>query len=296
MADPSSDAAKPATQAVAEAEPAAPKEPPAALPAPTATTAEPPKKPGVSQLLVVFLTVLIDLLGFGIVIPLLPIYSKAYGASEVELGLLFASFSAMQFVFAPFWGRLSDRIGRRPVLVGGLFGTAASYALFAYADSMPLLYLSLIFVKTLHEFGHAYFCRKWGGEVHIMGVMLMIFTPVPYVDATSSWGFRSHARRALVGAAGMIVEVFLAAIAAFIWASTAPGVIHSVAYNIMFVASVSTLIFNLNPLLRFDGADFFDARTSAVGGALGLPSWKTWRETLAQCRRRRKGSGQHWRQ
>ncbi len=98
------------------------------------------KKPGRSQLLVVFMTVLIDLLGFGIVIPLLPIYSKAYGASELELGLLFASFSAMQFVFAPFWGRLSDRIGRRPVLIGGLLGTSASYVLFAYADSMALLF------------------------------------------------------------------------------------------------------------------------------------------------------------
>ncbi len=119
--------------------------------------------------------------------------------------------------------------------------------------NVPLLYLALIFVKTLHEFGHAYFCRKWGGEVHVMGIMLMIFTPVPYVDASSSWGFRSHARRALVGGAGMIVEVFLAAIAAVVWAKTGPGVLHSVAHNIMFVASVSTLVFNLNPLLRFDG-------------------------------------------
>ncbi|MEQ1859753.1 MAG: hypothetical protein ABMA13_07455 [Chthoniobacteraceae bacterium] len=120
-------------------------------------------------------------------------------------------------------------------------------------SNLPLLYLALVFVKTLHEFGHAYFCRKWGGEVHVMGVMLMIFTPVPYVDATASWGFRSHARRALVGSAGMIVEIFVAAIAALVWAATGPGALHSVAHNIMFVASVSTLIFNLNPLLRFDG-------------------------------------------
>jgi len=120
-------------------------------------------------------------------------------------------------------------------------------------SNLPLLYLALVVVKTLHEFGHAYFCRKWGGEVHVMGVMLMIFTPVPYVDATASWGFRSHARRALVGAAGMIVELFVAAVAAFVWARTGPGVVHAIAHNIMLVASVSTLIFNLNPLLRFDG-------------------------------------------
>jgi putative peptide zinc metalloprotease protein len=119
--------------------------------------------------------------------------------------------------------------------------------------NLPLLYLSLIVVKTLHEFGHAFFCRKWGGEVHVMGVMLMIFTPIPYVDATSSWGFRSKWRRAMVGSAGMIVEIFLAAIAAMVWANTGPGAAHSIAHNIMFVASVSTLVFNLNPLLRFDG-------------------------------------------
>jgi MFS family permease len=87
-----------------------------------------------SPLLFIFLTVFIDLLGFGIVIPLLPIYSDAYGASNTELGLLFASFSGMQFLFAPMWGRLSDRIGRRPVLIGGLVGTALAYLLFAYFD------------------------------------------------------------------------------------------------------------------------------------------------------------------
>jgi putative peptide zinc metalloprotease protein len=120
-------------------------------------------------------------------------------------------------------------------------------------DNLALLYAGMVFVKTLHEFGHAYFCRKFGGEVHVMGIMLMIFTPVPYMDATASWGFRSRWKRLLVGGAGMIVELFVAAIATFIWAKTAPGTLHSLAYNIMFVASVSTVIFNINPLLRFDG-------------------------------------------
>ncbi|MBL8863295.1 MAG: MFS transporter [Planctomycetes bacterium] len=95
-----------------------------------------------SPLLFVFLTVFIDLLGFGIVIPLLPVYSEMYRAGPAEIGLLMASFSAMQFVFAPFWGRLSDRIGRKPVLVGGLLGTAAAYVLFARADSLALLFAS----------------------------------------------------------------------------------------------------------------------------------------------------------
>lgn len=119
--------------------------------------------------------------------------------------------------------------------------------------NLPLLYLGMVLVKTLHEFGHAYFCRRFGGEVHVMGVMLMIFTPIPYMDATSSWGFRSRWKRALVGAAGMIVEVFVAAIAALVWANTSPGTVHSLAHNMMLVASVSTVAFNMIPLMRFDG-------------------------------------------
>jgi putative peptide zinc metalloprotease protein len=120
-------------------------------------------------------------------------------------------------------------------------------------DNLLLLYLGMVLVKAFHEFGHAYFCRRFGGEVHVMGVMLMIFTPMPYVDATSAWRFRERWQRMLVGGAGMIVELFIAAIAAFFWAHTGPGLVHSLAYNIMFVASVSTLVFNLNPLMRFDG-------------------------------------------
>jgi putative peptide zinc metalloprotease protein len=116
-----------------------------------------------------------------------------------------------------------------------------------------LLYAGLVIVKTLHEFGHAYFCKRFGGEVHVMGVMLMIFTPIPYVDASSSWGFRSRWQRVLVGAAGMIVEVFVAALAVFVWANTGPGTLHNLCYNMMFVASVSTVVFNINPLLRYDG-------------------------------------------
>src|SRR5580704_14174711 len=90
---------------------------------------------GKASLLVIFLTVFIDLLGFGIVLPLLPVYGRQFGVDQhgVELGLLMASFSAMQFMFAPLWGRLSDRIGRRPVLIVGLAGSTFFYALFGFA-------------------------------------------------------------------------------------------------------------------------------------------------------------------
>lgn len=93
-------------------------------------------------LVIIFLTVFIDLLGFGIIIPLLPFYAEHFGATAFMVGLLATSFSLMQFLFAPFWGRLSDRIGRRPVILIGLLGSAFSYALFALATSLPLLFVA----------------------------------------------------------------------------------------------------------------------------------------------------------
>lgn len=89
-----------------------------------------------TPLLIIFVTVFIDLLGFGIVLPLLPRYAKAFEAGPWALGALMASFSAMQFFFAPVWGRVSDRIGRRPVILLGLAGSTISYALFGYASSL----------------------------------------------------------------------------------------------------------------------------------------------------------------
>lgn len=91
------------------------------------------KKP---SLLIIFLSIFIDLVGFGIVMPLLPIYSKRFGASGLEIGMIIASFSVMQFLFASAWGRLSDRIGRRPVILISNAGSAISYAMFAVASTM----------------------------------------------------------------------------------------------------------------------------------------------------------------
>jgi MFS family permease len=91
------------------------------------------KKP---SLLIIFLSVFIDLIGFGIVMPLLPLYSKQFGATGAEIGMIIASFSLMQFLFAPAWGRLSDRIGRRPVILISNAGSAISYGLFAVASTM----------------------------------------------------------------------------------------------------------------------------------------------------------------
>jgi DHA1 family tetracycline resistance protein-like MFS transporter len=95
-----------------------------------------------SILVVVFLTVFIDLVGFGIVIPLLPLYAEKYHPSPLAFGLLMSSYSAMQFLWAPVLGRLSDRFGRRPVLLASLAGTVIGYLLFAFSRSLAMLFAS----------------------------------------------------------------------------------------------------------------------------------------------------------
>ncbi len=124
--------------------------------------------------------------------------------------------------------------------------------------NLALLYLGFALIKACHEFGHAISCKRFGqgsggGEVHVMGIMLLVFTPVPYVDASSSWAFQNKWHRAMVGAAGMWVELAIASIAAMVWATAGNPNIHALAFNIMFVASFSTVLFNANPLLRYDG-------------------------------------------
>ncbi|MBM3777599.1 MAG: TCR/Tet family MFS transporter [Acidimicrobiia bacterium] len=97
-----------------------------------------------SPVAIIFVTIFIDLIGFGIIIPLLPFYAESFGATALTVGLLNTSFSFMQFLFAPFWGRLSDRIGRRPVILIGLFGSFLSYMLFGMATSLAVLFVARI--------------------------------------------------------------------------------------------------------------------------------------------------------
>jgi len=127
-------------------------------------------------------------------------------------------------------------------------------------ENLAYLYVAFACIKACHEMGHAISCKKFGvqsgtgGEVHVIGLMLMIFTPIPYVDASSSWALRNKWHRAMVGAAGMWVEFAIAAVAGMVWANTPEGHwLHSFTYNVMFIASFSTLVFNANPLLRYDG-------------------------------------------
>ncbi|MCW5631779.1 MAG: hypothetical protein KIT17_00430 [Rubrivivax sp.] len=120
------------------------------------------------------------------------------------------------------------------------------------ADNLLLLALVFPIVKALHELGHATATRAAGGEVHDMGVMLLVLMPVPYVDASAATVLRSRWQRALIGAAGMVVELFVAALAFWLWLVLEPGLLRAVCFNVMLVAGVSTLIFNGNPLLRYD--------------------------------------------
>jgi putative peptide zinc metalloprotease protein len=116
-----------------------------------------------------------------------------------------------------------------------------------------LLWLVFPVVKALHEIGHAVAIKAFGGEVHDMGLMLLVFTPVPYVDASASAAFPGKWPRLAVAAAGMMVEFFLAALAVLVWLMAQPGAVRTVAYDVIVVAGLSTLLFNINPLLRYDG-------------------------------------------
>ena len=124
-----------------------------------------------------------------------------------------------------------------------------------FLDTQNLLVLLLVYpvVKALHELGHGLAVKNWGGEVHEMGVLLLVFVPIPYVDASASNAFYQKHRRMLVDAAGIMVELFLAAIAMLLWSDMDPGLMRDLCFNVLFIGGVSTLLFNGNPLLRFDG-------------------------------------------
>ncbi len=121
------------------------------------------------------------------------------------------------------------------------------------AHNLALMWATLIVLKVLHELGHAYACKYFGGYVPETGVYLIVLTPLTYVDASSVWGFSRRRDRLMVCLAGMYFESMVAAAALFTWAATTAGVVHDIAYNVIFLASVVTVLFNINPLMRYDG-------------------------------------------
>jgi putative peptide zinc metalloprotease protein len=124
---------------------------------------------------------------------------------------------------------------------------------FFAAGNWLYLAVALGVTKILHEFGHGLSCKHYGGECHEMGVMLLVFTPCLYCDVSDSWMLPNKWKRAAIGAAGMYVEVIIASIATYLWWNSHPGVFNQLCLDVMFVSSVSTILFNANPLLRYDG-------------------------------------------
>jgi len=119
--------------------------------------------------------------------------------------------------------------------------------------NLTLLFILYPGIKILHELGHAFTAKLEGGEVHEMGIIFMMFIPIPYINVSTVTSFRNKYKRMLVGAAGIIVELLLASLALFIWLMAEPGIVRDIAFNIMLIGGVSSLFFNGNPLLKYDG-------------------------------------------
>ncbi|MEM7203833.1 MAG: biotin/lipoyl-binding protein [Planctomycetota bacterium] len=156
--------------------------------------------------------------------------------------------SLMLFTVWTCWGRFGEFLGDTTALLQW--------------SNVPILYVVLVALKAVHEFGHAYVCKKLGGAVPEMGVCFIMTTPCAYVDASSSWKFRSKWDRIAVAMGGMYIESMVAALAALVWVGTSPGLTHDVALNVVSLAGVVTVLFNINPLMRFDGYYAFTDLTS----------------------------------
>ena len=165
----------------------------------------------------------------------LPWFRPLFGPAGALAWLALVGWAA--FTAAQHWNELTQDIGNRVLAPENL------------------LVLGLVFplLKAAHEFGHACAVKAWGGEVHEMGVMFLVLMPVPYVDASAASAFPERRHRVVVGAGGMAVELAIAAVALFLWVDMQPGVLRAVLFNVMLIAGVSTVLFNANPLLRFDG-------------------------------------------
>ena len=134
-----------------------------------------------------------------------------------------------------------------------LMSRLPAFHVFFSTRNLVWLVLAMVVAKTLHELGHALTCKHFGGECHEMGIMFLAFTPCLYCNVSDAWMLPSRWQRVAVGAAGMFVELVLAALCTFLWWFTVPGFLNSLCLNMVFVCSVGTLLFNANPLLRFDG-------------------------------------------
>ncbi|MBK0394996.1 hypothetical protein [Ramlibacter algicola] len=137
---------------------------------------------------------------------------------------------------APHWDQLTNNFSDRVLAT----------------DNLLMLWVVFPLIKALHEFGHGAATKRGGGEVHDLGVVMLVMIPVPYVEASAATVFRSKLHRAIVAASGMGVELFIAALSFYLWLLVEPSAFRAALFNVMLVAGVSTLVFNGNPLLRYD--------------------------------------------
>lgn len=161
-------------------------------------------------------------------------------------------------------------------------GAVAAFAREHQGAPHMLLTFWLVYpvMKLCHEMAHALALKVWGGEVHDMGVSLLLLVPVPYVDVSDAAGLRARRRRVLVSLMGIIVEAGLAAAGALVWLHVADGVLRNLAFAVMTIGGVSTLLFNGNPLMRFDG---YHALADAIDSpGLGPRSDACWRYLFAR--------------
>lgn len=146
-------------------------------------------------------------------------------------------------------------------LIAGLLAAASnSSALIAHASNWLatpqaffLMWLAFPVIKAMHELSHGLAVRHWGGEVHRAGITMLVMTPVPFVDASTASAFHKASNRLSVSAAGIMAELFLAALAVLLWTQLQPGMLRDLALVVVVIGSVSTIAFNANPLLKFDG-------------------------------------------
>jgi len=159
--------------------------------------------------------------------------------------VLFSTFGGLVWLFV-LGLAAREAVGRFDVLRDQAEGVLAP-------SNLVWLYVSGFLIKIVHEFGHGMAVRRQGGEVHAMGVMFMMLAPLPYTDASASWSFRERWRRILVSCSGVLFELFIASLSLLAWSQLGEGPLRAVCYNMFFVASVTTVLFNINPLMRFDG-------------------------------------------
>ncbi|MCK5943292.1 MAG: hypothetical protein KAI24_15030, partial [Planctomycetes bacterium] len=134
--------------------------------------------------------------------------------------------------------------------LGELYGGAGDLLAL---HNLPILWVAVVVLKVLHELGHAFALKRYGGAVPDFGVIFVFLTPCAYVDANSSWTFPTRWQRIVVALGGMYVETLIAFAFALVWAGTPPGFLHSVAQSVVVLATVTTVLVNANPLIKFDG-------------------------------------------